>query len=191
MFDPGRCLREERQRLGLSIRALAALSGVAYPTISRLEQGHEDPRWSTIVKLYSALGLELESVPQHDVPSLTELSDAWERYADGDQYPDWTRLRSFADQLRRNPHRVAAVIGAEPAASGCDVLDALLAAMAEKLADDAGIMRPRWTSRRTALAEPWYGATRPATRAKHDACIPSQFRRRNLMIPASAIWRER
>ena len=36
-------VRIERETLGLSMRDLAALAGISYPTISRIENGHARP----------------------------------------------------------------------------------------------------------------------------------------------------
>jgi predicted transcriptional regulator len=48
MESPAIWVRAGRARLGLSTRDLAHLAGVAYPTISRIENGHVQPRWSTL-----------------------------------------------------------------------------------------------------------------------------------------------
>ena len=48
-------LRELRRRRALTLRELAALSGVAYDTIHGVEIGQHQPRPSTIRKLADAL----------------------------------------------------------------------------------------------------------------------------------------
>jgi transcriptional regulator with XRE-family HTH domain len=53
-------LRRARRRAGLTQRALATATGVAQPTISRIEQGSEDPRLSTLTRLLGACGQRLE-----------------------------------------------------------------------------------------------------------------------------------
>ena len=50
-------LRQIRERKGVSLRALAKLSGVALATLSRLEAGQFDPRLNTLKKLGAALGV--------------------------------------------------------------------------------------------------------------------------------------
>lgn len=40
---------------------LARALGVKRPVISRLESGNVDPRWSTVVKVFEILGLELSA----------------------------------------------------------------------------------------------------------------------------------
>jgi transcriptional regulator with XRE-family HTH domain len=191
MESPAIWIRRERSSLGLSTRDLARLAGVSYPTISRIENGHEQPRWSTLEKIFDVLGRPLAlSAGSREQPRLVDLSDAWTEDATGLHHPDWVRLRGLADQLRRQPSLVARAILPEPPKSRSEMMDVLLAAVAEKLADDHGIARPRWTRHRPRLPQPWSVATRPSKRAEAEATTPVQFRKRGLLIPESAIWRD-
>ena len=189
MDSPAEWIRAERTRLGLSTRDLARLAGISYPTISRIENGHEQPRWSTLEKIFDVLGRPSVDAPR--LPSLADLSEAWTQDATQDHHPDWVRFRGLVDQLRMRPALVAQVIMPEPPRSCSALMDVLLAAVAEKLADDAGISRPRWTRSRPALREQWSATSRPSKRAEAEATAPVQFVRRGLLIPASTIWRER
>lgn len=189
---PGDLIRQERLALGLSTRELAALSGVAYPTISRIENGHDQPRWDTLEKLAGALGMSWRPVlEQRPAPQIADLAHHWTSDRAGNVEPDWTRWRAFADQLRAHPELTAVAIAEEPKPSGSELVDNLLAASAEKLADDAGIRRPAWTRRIAPLGAPWAAAATPRRRAEHLARTPPQFAARNITLPASAIWRER
>lgn len=62
-MDIGRVLRTARQRAGLTQRELAARTGVAQPTIARIETGTADPRITTVVRLLTMCGQELRSRP--------------------------------------------------------------------------------------------------------------------------------
>lgn len=192
MNSPAAWIREQRTRLGLSTRDLARLAGVSYPTISRIENGHEDPRWHTLEKIFEVLGhsFSLTANAQQQL-RLADLSEAWIEDARHAHHPDWTRLRGLADQLTLRPTLIAQAIMPEPPRSRSEIMDALLAGMAEKLADDAGITRPSWTRRRPPLTEPWSVATRPAKRAEAEAATPVQFLHRKLLIPETTIWRNR
>lgn len=192
MTSPATWIRDERTRLGLSTRDLARLAGVSYPTISRIENGHEEPRWRTLEKILEVLGHRLspEVNIQHRT-RLADLSEAWSEDATRAQHPDWTRLRGLADQLKLRPALTAQAIMPEPPRSRSEIMDALLASMAEKLADDAGISRPAWTRERPPLAEPWSVVTRPSKRAEVEATTPVQFLHRKLLIPEAAIWRNK
>lgn len=192
MESPATWIRDERARLGLSVRDLARLAGVAYPTVSRIENGHVQPRWSTLEKIFEVLGRPLApSADDREQLRLADLSDAWTEDAAQATHPDWTKLRALADQLRLRPALTAQAILPEPPRSQSALMDSLLAGIAEKLADDAGISRPGWTRERPPLQEPWCAAARPSKQAEAAAAAPAQFVRRRLLIPQAAIWRER
>ena len=55
-------LREQRERLGLTLRRLGELSGVHFVAVARLEAGKLDPRLSTLLKLCKALGITLNEL---------------------------------------------------------------------------------------------------------------------------------
>ena len=55
-------LREHRERLGLTLRRLGAISGVHFVAVSRLEAGKLDPRLSTLLKLCKALRITLNEL---------------------------------------------------------------------------------------------------------------------------------
>jgi transcriptional regulator with XRE-family HTH domain len=55
-------LKEWRERRGLSLRKLGALSGVHYVSLVRLEGGHLDPQLSTLLKLCKALHITLNQL---------------------------------------------------------------------------------------------------------------------------------
>lgn len=51
-----------RRRAGLTQRALAEASGVAQPTIARIERGKDDPRVSTLARLLRVCDESLETM---------------------------------------------------------------------------------------------------------------------------------
>ena len=57
--DAGSRIRAERKKQGLTLNALCELSGVAYATLNKIEQGHESARLDSIVSVAKALGLKL------------------------------------------------------------------------------------------------------------------------------------
>ena len=185
-------LRRERTQLGLSTRDLARLAGVSYPTVSRIENGHEQPRWATLQKMFAVLGQGLAPMAsERDQLRLADLSEAWMNDATATEHPDWTQLKALADQMSLRPALIAQAIYPEPPRSQSALMDNLLAAIAEKIADDAGIARPRWTRTRPGRKEPWSPPGRTSKQTAGAAAIPTQFARRGLLVPASAIWRER
>ena len=54
----GHKLRGLRERRVMTLRELADASGVGFDTISRIENGHQEPRPGTVRKLAQALGVE-------------------------------------------------------------------------------------------------------------------------------------
>ena len=71
----GRKLREWRQRRLLTLRQLAAKSGVQFHTIHAIETGKQEPRVSTVRKLISALDIpaeELLTLDREDPDQSTE-----------------------------------------------------------------------------------------------------------------------
>jgi predicted transcriptional regulator len=66
-MNAGLALAKARRRAGLSQRALAAKTGVAQPTIARIERGHDDPRLQTLERLLNALGETVEALPRAGV----------------------------------------------------------------------------------------------------------------------------
>lgn len=61
-MDVAAVLRQARTSAGLSQRELASRTGIAQPTIARIEAGHVDPRVRTLDRLLSACGVELATV---------------------------------------------------------------------------------------------------------------------------------
>lgn len=185
-MDFGSRLKAQRVHLGLSTRDLARLAGVSYPTLSRIEQGHVDPRLDTARRLATSVGLAFDVVD--DIP-ITRLADP--AIAEGrDGEPDWTALRALADAVDRRPELVGLAIGAAPTTVS-PLIDNIRAAMAERLAASAGIGRPRWTTGVPALSEPWYAPGTPARRERFVAETLSEFAARGVFLPLSSIWRER
>jgi predicted transcriptional regulator len=66
-MNPARTLRLARRRAGLTQRALATRTGIAQPTIARIERGKDDPRVSTLGRLLGACDEVLEALPQAGV----------------------------------------------------------------------------------------------------------------------------
>lgn len=182
-------LRQARAQAGLSRRALAAKAGVPTSTVSRIENEQSDPSLTMLDRLVEAAGsrLVVETRFRHDHHTVAELATAVTEAA-GRLEIDWTRLRGFADRVEQHPDQLAAAIADPPARTGT-ALDAILAAFAEQLADEHRIARPRWTRAVGALAAPWSPPGTPRMRAVAEETAPEPFRRRNLILPRSALFR--
>ena len=62
----GERLRQLRVQKALSLRALGEITGVAFDTISKLENGRRPARLATIRKLADALGVEPRELMKGD-----------------------------------------------------------------------------------------------------------------------------
>jgi predicted transcriptional regulator len=63
-MDAGQALRRARRRARLTQRALAHQTGIAQPTVARIEVGSEVPRIDTLVRLLRACGETIEVLPR-------------------------------------------------------------------------------------------------------------------------------
>lgn len=191
MNDGSAVLREARTDAGLSRRALAAKAGVPISTVSRIEEGRSDPTFGMLVRLVAAAGAELVTAlqPREDRLSLAELATAVSDRA-GRLKIDWTRIRAFVDRVQQDPQLLPSAI-ADPPVSTHPLMNAILAALAEQLAQEFGVDRPRWTRAFGPLGEPWVPPSTPRMRASFEETTPEAFRRRNVVLPRSALFRER
>lgn len=190
MNAPGAVVASARQAAGLSMHALAARADVAYSTVSRIEHGRMDPTCGMLAKLLAAAGQELKlSSSPSAAPQLADLVDAWHTDRTGQDRPEWTRLRAFVDHLALNPDQTGPATLRRPEPSGSALMDNLLAAMADKLSDDAGLPRPGWTRRVAALKQPWITEGTPRMQAAAHQSAPEQFLARGIVVRVDSIWR--
>ena len=180
-----------RRSSGLSVRALADAAEVAATTITRAQSATVDPSIGTVGRILDAAGFELSLVVRHKTdtcrPSLAGLVDAWNTHRDRIEL-DWPRWRALIDVLARHPELTPEAVYLPPWPSGEPIIDALLAAVAEKLTDDAGLPRPSWTQHAPVLDEPY---APPVARKLKGRSIPPQLAARSLMIDTESLWRDR
>jgi hypothetical protein len=141
----GRLISNAKGSSGRSVRGLAADAHVAGSTITRIQTGTVDPTMQTIERILDAAGYQLQvGVVRHGSqpgPRLGDLADAWTARK-GRLRLEWTRWRALLDHLALHPDLTPEAIYIPPPPAGNRVVDALLAAVAEKLADDAHLRRP-------------------------------------------------
>jgi transcriptional regulator with XRE-family HTH domain len=189
---PGELLTRAREEAGLSRSALATRAGVPTSTVSRIESGSTDPTITMLTRLMAAAGRRLTitvdpAAPARE-PSIDGLTDA---YSSGTvRKVNWTRLRGYLDQVRAHPELTADAIESPPRRTGDPAFDALLAGIAEKLADDAGIPRPRWTKSVPPAPTPWESPGTPARVRRARAQVPAQLAARNIWLAAHDLWRD-
>jgi transcriptional regulator with XRE-family HTH domain len=183
-------VRQARIRSGLSRRALASRAGVPTSTVSRIEAGEIDPTVGMLERVVDAAGsrlvLDLETIDAE--PTLASLATAAGQVGSRLKI-DWTRLRGFADWAAEHPDRLGRALADPPARTGTP-LDAILAAFAEELAAQHGLPRPRWTRAVGPLKEEWAAPGTPRMRSEAAVKTPEPFRRRNLVLARSALFRQ-
>lgn len=187
-------VRRVRAAAGLSARALAGRAGVSASTITRIESDRMDPTVGMLRRILAAAGQDLHvsttQIPRRRHPAMAGLVDAWTHSLAGDR-PDWTRLRAFLDHLALLPELIQAAIARPPAPSGSPVMDVLLAGIADKVADDAGLARPAWTRGVGKLDDLWLTPGTPRMQAHTRNQTPAQLLDRGLAIDAGSLWRDR
>lgn len=183
-------VRQARHGSGLSRRALAARAGVPTSTVSRVEAGEIDPTVGMLGRIIDAAGsrLVLNLEASDAEPTLATLATAVGQVGARLKI-DWTRLRGFADWAAEHPDRLTRALADPPARTGTP-LDAVLAAFAEELAAQHGLPRPRWTRAIGALEKEWAAPGTPRMRAEAAAQTPDPFRRRNIVLARSALFRQ-
>ncbi|MFC5265506.1 helix-turn-helix domain-containing protein [Kribbella qitaiheensis] len=188
-MDAGALVREARLSAGLSRTALAARAGVPTSTVSRIENGSSDPTLTMLSRLINATGrrLSLAVTEQQTNLSIETLPDAYSE--DAKSKINWTRLRAFIDHVTAHEDLTAEAIGTPPSRTGNIAFDSLLAGIAEKLADDAGIPRPRWTRSVPAAPAPWETPGTPRRIKEARAHAPEQLASRNIWLATQDLWR--
>src|SRR5258708_26685108 len=151
---PGTLVKDARRDADLSRRALAERAGVAYSTVARIEAGRVDPTTGMLARLVAAAGWELDlAMHPSSGPEIANLVAGWAPGREGEAKPNWTRLRALLDYLALHPDTKGSATLRPPAPSGSALVDNLLAAIAEKTCDDAGLPRPSWTRKVRPLGE--------------------------------------
>jgi len=180
-----------RIKAGLSRKQVARHAGVSLSTVSRVEEGNMDPTISMAQRLFSAVGVHLE-ISISDIPqySIAHLHSALQ----GDLMEfdlDWTQIRIFVDRMCSEPHLITTAIADAPTRTNNEKFDALLAGVAEKLADDHEINRPGWCSAVPPSSERWASIGTPTMMKRNESQAAPQFIARNIYINQWQLWREK
>jgi transcriptional regulator with XRE-family HTH domain len=184
MSEAALLVADARRSAGLSVRELARLAGVSFTTITRVESGQLDPTVGMLLRILAGAGqrLQLNAVPLADRRrTLADLADR--------DLPDWTRLRAFLDHLARHPDEVEAAITARPHPPS-RLMDALLAGIAEKLADDHGLPRPGWTRTAPRMRPEWSPPATPRILEQRRRATPRQLLDRGIVVDEHSLWRD-
>ncbi len=148
-----------------------------------------DPTVTMLARLASAAGrtLTISAESPNDATTLRSVASA----STNIDSVDWTVLRGLIDRIELRDVSAAEGIADPPARTGDPALDNLVAAIAEKIADDHHLRRPAWTHNVPPLPRPWRPTGTPRMRAREAAAAPRQFAERNVLLGASNLWRNR
>ncbi len=106
---------------------------------------------------------------------------------DANAATDHRELDTVARHVGPQPHLPDGPLA--PPLSGSGFMDALLAGIAEKACDDAGVPRPGWARRVPGVAMPWISPGTPRMQAAARAGTPPQLAARNIFVRADSLWR--
>jgi transcriptional regulator with XRE-family HTH domain len=181
--DVSAVLRRARLGAGLTQADLAVLAETSQSAIAAYEAGAREPSWSVLERVVRASGHLLELAVRPD-PAVFRLADLAEEIADT---PDErVRLRLVFEFLRaagEDGHSLRLLVAAEPAPTGDERFDALLAAIAEDLCVHAGIRPPSWVHDDDRFLNGlWWVSELPSARAGALVHAPASYRRRGVMI---------
>lgn len=176
-----------RTEAGLSQRALANRAGCTRSTIARIESGQMEPTVAMLARIAAATGRRLSFTADGFAKSgsLAAIANS----ASATTPVPWRPLRGLIDSVHKHPERAQKAISDPPPRTGSDRLDNLLAAIAEKLADDASLRRPTWTHAVPPLMEEWQAPGTPRMRAAEAAAAAPQFVKRRILLGAFNLWR--
>jgi len=114
--------------------------------------------------------------------TLTGLADHLSRQRD--EKVRWKHVWEFLEEYRWEPAETrAALLAQEPAHTGDEQWDVLLAALAEHLAAKDGRAAPEWAGSR-ALRRFWFPFNTRAARVDAVVNAPAAFRRRGVYVAA-------
>ena len=190
--DASSLVAEARASAGLSLRELGRLADVAFTTIRRVEAGEMDPTVGMLRRILAAAGEDLVMTTTPASVTRVSLAALADRYIEGPagERPDWTALRAFLDYLALHPDETASAVAAQPH-SESRLMRALLAGIAEKIADDNGLPRPGWTWTVPKMTPDWELPGTPRMRAQRRAHAPRQLLDRGVVIDEASLWRDR
>jgi hypothetical protein len=142
-----------------------------------------DPTVTMLSRITTATGHRLDIRAKQ--PLRKESLAAIAQHVLNTEDPDipFTRLRGLMDRLELHADAVTEAITDPPPRTGNERLDNLLAAIANKIADENLLTRPTWTNNVPIPDVPWHSPGTPRMQALEAAKAPHQFAKRVLEPP--------
>lgn len=182
-------LRVAREVAGISQRALAAKSGVAQPRIAEIEADAHDTTVSRLEQLLAPLGVRLALLPGNSRPICDAAVDISEALANEHQDLAWRHFLQLSNDLVAAPADVrVALCVMEPAPTGDQRYDALLAGLAEYRLSQDGLPIPGWVQEdERVLGTPWDVEQSKRLRDRARASTPRAFSNHGVYLAESEL----
>ncbi len=176
-------MRSVRRAAGLSQQQLAELAGTSQSAIAAYEAGQREPTVPVLDRMVRATGHELILEAQPD-PRMFRLTDvAREVAATSDEHRRFRLVLEFLRGAADDDHALPLLVMAEPARTGDQRYDALLAAVAEDLCLREGLRPPAWSQSADRVVDGfWWVSDLPSARTRALVHSPASYRRRGIMI---------
>jgi transcriptional regulator with XRE-family HTH domain len=186
-------VKRNREKAGLSQRALAVRSGVPQPVISRIESGREQPGLPLLGRILAGLRVEVtisDRLADHRVSAEEAARSVAQALAGGNTENAFRTCLEFADDLAAvTSIRLTELVGDRPALTGDSRYDALVAAISEDACERADIPVPAWVKEPERRVDRWYLTDIASLRELADEETPPVFRRHGVFILADELAR--
>lgn len=180
-----------RREAGLSLRELAAASGLATSTVHRVEQGTLTPTTATLDRIGDALGFRLRIVPEADYAlSLVGLARSFRLAIDEGGSLHLVRM---AAELVHRFERVdessrRRMVLAEPPRTGDATWDAFIGGLATWLCVRSAAPTPAWATKPDRfLDRGWWVTPMHSMQAWEYAGTPVSFKVRGVYLHRSSL----
>jgi transcriptional regulator with XRE-family HTH domain len=190
METPAQLVANLRVNAGLSQRALASRAGCTRSTVVRIENGAMDPTVTMLARITAATGHRLDIRASQPLRR-DSLAAIAQLVLSGDEPAiPFTHIRGLIDWLGLNPSIASEAISDPPPRTNNENLDNLLAAVANKIADEGFLPRPSWTSDVPIPVVPWRSPGTPRMQSLEATKAPRQLIERRIFLAATNFWRD-
>ena len=177
-------IRELRSRRGFSQRAFASKALISFRGLQLLEEQEHDWRYSSIMKIATAMNLPASGIDmvlkrflEQDQDSVMMVSIRIQ--AEG--FNSWPlHLFNFVDAFRSAPGE--SLVHVPPMEGMTDALKCLITSTVETLCAESQTTIPEWCYGVRGLREPWFVAGIESLKAMALVESPVQFRKRNIFV---------
>jgi transcriptional regulator with XRE-family HTH domain len=180
-----RLLRQARAQASLTQTELAKRAATTQSAIAAYEAGDREPTVPVLSRMIQASGGVLELSVRRE-KSLYRLADVARDIVAALPADDSVGLRyvfEFLRGLSEDNDPLAPLVAAEPAPTGDERFDALLAAIAEDACVRGGKAPPGWVfDPKRFLDRAWWVSSLPSAKVQALVHTPASFRRRGVMI---------